>query len=243
MRSRWCNRDLGQLAGSYTLASRQRNLQPTRLEGHTPSMKRHMLKAWFCMACLFLSILGNAVRGLGQDVGAKTGGHASGTSALKCKVWARNVKSSDAAQVIRKGKPATIHVELTNQTPNPIYLTQMTVYLSRATGSRLLPGIFDPEYYAPVDVEKKSAPGLTAFREGEMFPRGHLPIAAGQSIEFEIDVTSLRWAKMIWSGLSLVTFFGVVEDGRFDEYLSLRTEEAGLPSGLESNRLPVEIRR
>ena len=208
-------------------------------------MERHSVRVLFHLACLYLMILGISMPGVGQTEGARKGGQVPSSSALECTVWARKVRLSVGAQVIRKGEPAIIHIELANPTPSPICLTGMTVYLSRSTGARRLPITPDPEYYAPVDVEKRSAlePKLTPFPTDEMFPKGHLAIAAGQSIEFEVDVTSLRWAKMIWSGLSLVPFFDVVENGRFYEYLSLSTAETGSSGALESTRMAVEVQQ
>jgi hypothetical protein len=94
-------------------------------------------------------------------------------------------------------------------------LTGIVVNLkSKGTSSRVLPTYGESDYNALVDIEKKTALELKTNSHGALiYPKQKLTIAPHQSLDFDIDVTRLKWAKLISSALPNSTLFAVVPDG------------------------------
>jgi hypothetical protein len=146
-------------------------------------------------------------------------------------------------QQVSKGKPATLHVSLENPWSGAEELTGIVVNLSKGPPSRMFSAYGEPDYNAPVDIEKMTALELKTNSDGTLsYPKQNLAIAPHQSLEFDIDVTRLKWAKFISSVLPWGTLFAVVPDGQYSEYLSISGIDEIRPFEVGSNQIAIEVR-
>ena len=161
---------------------------------------------------------------------------------LKCKISYALACQASPQQAL-KGKPAILHVSLENFSSDAEDLTWIEVNLSNGLPSRLFPAYGEPDYYAPVDIEKKTALDLKTNSDGSLsYPKQKHAIAPHQVLEFDIDVAKLKWARFISSVLPFGTLFGVVPNGEYRECLSLNGKDRLGSFEVDSNQIAINIR-
>ncbi len=158
--------------------------------------------------------------------------------ALKCTVQVDNAR-------ISKGAPAMLHISLENLTSGSVRVTGLSVNLVRTQASQVvLGGIAQGQYYAPIDIDQKSALKPVHDSKGRWtLPKQRVTIAPGQHLEFQIDAAELNWEGVTSSVLPFSNLFGVVPDGAYSEYITAGVEVESNSRRTESNRIDIEVRR
>ena len=168
----------------------------------------------------------NQVRNQGENVKVKASPETgSASSPVKCSIAVEEEKWS-------KSKPAVIAVVVENISHSkrslrvvPSFrLVQDEVDLNRPGGSK-------NEYWSPVDIKKNRALDL----QGVVA----LDLENGESIRFNIDLTTLQWGRSIDAVWPSRDLFAVVPKGRYELYLLIDYTDGKESKSTQSAKVPT----
>src|SRR4051812_31516628 len=142
----------------------------------------------------------------------------SGTNAIRCRV-------NSAGPQISPKQANKLVIRLDNTFLVAKTITALTINLNE----KPIPSarFHEPHaYYAPVDVELKSALIQKKDSGGkDKYPGRRMILPPHQTLEFPLDIAMLMWARNIPSELPAAEFFDVVQDGTYTVSVQLRTDE------------------